>query len=129
MNIQLLQDAHVLLVEDCDDTRRMIRYLLKTEGVIRVEEAPNGVAALDLLKAKKFDVIIADWKMPRMSGIELLAQARQIPAHKSTPFLMVTSISEKENVVEAIEAGVSDYVVKPFTSELLLTKLARVLRR
>lgn len=126
---QHLQDAHILIVEDCDDTRRMIRYLLKTEGVIRVEEATNGSNALDLLKTKKFDVIVADWKMPRMSGIELLTEARKINSHKKTPFLMVTSMSETDSVMEAIEAGVSDYVVKPFTAEILINKITKVLRR
>ncbi len=116
----------VLIVDDFATMRRIIKNLLKQLGVEKMEEAEDGVKALQKLRSEKFDLVISDWNMPNMTGLELLQNVRNDPALKTLPFLMVTAEAEKENVLLAIKMGVSNYIVKPFTADVLQEKLSKI---
>jgi two-component system chemotaxis response regulator CheY len=117
----------ILIVDDFATMRKVIRNLLKQAGYENVAEAEDGMAALKLLKSTKMDFVISDWNMPNMTGIELLKAVRSDGELKAMPFLMVTAESLKENVVEAVKAGVSNYIVKPFTAEVLGEKIEKIM--
>jgi len=119
-------DLKFLVVDDFSTMRRIVRNLLKELGFTNVEEAEDGVAALQKLRAGTFDFIVSDWNMPNMTGIELLRAVRADPALKHLPMLMVTAEAKKENIVEAAQAGASGYVVKPFTAATLDEKLNKI---
>ena len=119
-------DMKVLVVDDMSTMRRIVRNILKQLGVGNVVEAENGSDALSKLKADKFDFVVSDWNMPVMAGIELLRKIRADEQLKHIPVLMVTAEGQKENLVEAIQAGVSNYVVKPFTAEIIKQKLDKI---
>jgi len=116
-----------LVVDDFSTMRRIVRNILKQLGHNDVEEAENGREALQKLKRESFDFIISDWNMPTMDGLELLRAVRADPQLKTMPFLMVTAESKQENVVEAIKSGVSNYIVKPFTADVLKGKIDKIL--
>ena len=120
------KDIQILSVDDFSTMRRIVRNLLKQLGYYNVDEAENGDAALELIREKKYGLIISDWNMPGKSGIELLREVRNDPELKDIPFLMVTAEAEKENVLEAMQAGVSNYILKPFTAKILEEKLRAV---
>jgi two-component system chemotaxis response regulator CheY len=117
----------VLVVDDYKTMVRIISNLLKQIGFQSVDEANNGVEALDKLRTRAYGLVISDWNMEPMSGIELLRQVRADVRLKGTPFIMVTAESKTENVVIAKQAGVSNYIVKPFNAETLRGKIAAVL--
>jgi two-component system chemotaxis response regulator CheY len=119
-------DMKVLVVDDMSTMRRIVRNILKQLGVGNVVEAENGSDALSKLKADKFDFVVSDWNMPVMAGLELLRKIRADEQLKHIPVLMVTAEAQKENLVEAIQAGVSNYVVKPFTAEIIKQKLDKI---
>ncbi|MFT6916044.1 MAG: DNA-binding response OmpR family regulator [Motiliproteus sp.] len=124
-----MEHARVLVVDDAAFIRDLVRktLLAKFPGM-QVEDAINGRTAQQLLKTNAYDLILCDWEMPEMSGIELLQWIRQ--QHRSTvPFVMVTSRGDKANVIQAIQAGVSDYIGKPFSSEALQAKVIKVLSK
>ena len=116
----------VLVVDDMSTMRRIIKNVLKQIGYTSVEEAPDGKEALKKLKGGGFGLVVTDWNMPVMTGLELLKAIRADAELKILPVLMVTAEAQKENIIEAIQAGVSNYVVKPFTAEALLEKLTKV---
>ena len=116
----------VLVVDDMSTMRRIIKNVLKQIGYTSVEEAPDGKEALKKLKGGGFGLVVTDWNMPVMTGLELLKAIRADAELKSLPVLMVTAEAQKENIIEAIQSGVSNYVVKPFTAEALLEKLTKV---
>ncbi len=116
----------VLVVDDFATMRRIVKNLLKQLGFEKVDEAEDGLKALQKLKAEGFDLVISDWNMPNMTGIELLQAVRSDPKLKTLPFLMVTAEADKENVLLAIKMGVSNYVVKPFTADVLQEKLKKI---
>ena len=117
----------VLVVDDFPTMRRIVRNLLKQLGFEHIDEAEDGVQALNRLRGGNFGLIISDWNMPNMEGIELLRKVRKEPEPlRDIPFLMVTAEAEKEKVIEAIKAGVDNYVVKPFTAEILQEKLEKI---
>lgn len=120
------KNIKILSVDDFSTMRRIVKNLLKQLGYHNVEEAENGEAALELIREQKFDLIISDWNMPVKTGIELLRDVRADPALKDIPFLMVTAEAEKDNVLEAMEAGVNNYILKPFTAKVLEDKLRSV---
>ena len=120
------KNIKILSVDDFSTMRRIVKNLLKPLGYHNVEEAENGEAALELIREQKFDLIISDWNMPVKTGIELLRDVRADPALKDIPFLMVTAEAEKDNVLEAMEAGVNNYILKPFTAKVLEDKLRSV---
>jgi len=118
----------IMVVDDMSTMRRIVKNLLKQLGFANVEEAENGQEALIKLKADKFGFVVSDWNMPVMSGIQLLRAIRADEALKSIPVLMVTAEAQKENIIEAVQAGVSNYVVKPFTAEILQEKMAKIFK-
>jgi two-component system chemotaxis response regulator CheY len=117
----------VLVVDDFGTMRRILKNILKEIGFTDITEAENGKAALKELKNRKYGLVLCDWNMPEMSGLDLLNAVRADEALKSTPFVMVTAEAQKECIIEAAKAGVSSYVVKPFTAETISAKLQKVL--
>ena len=123
------KNMRILVVDDFGTMRKVIRNLLRQGGYQNVTEAEDGVADLKELKSQKIDFIISDWNMPNMTGIDLLRAVRADSELSSLPFLMVTAESLKENVVEAVKAGVSNYIVKPFTAEVLSEKIEAIIEK
>jgi len=117
----------VLVVDDFATMRRILKNILKQIGFSNIAEADNGKTALAELKKEQFDLILCDWNMPEISGIELLQKIRSDDELKDTPFVMVTAEAQKDNILEAVKAGVNNYVVKPFTAETIGEKLKKVL--
>ncbi len=116
----------VLVVDDFATMRRILRNILKQIGFINISEADDGKSALNVLKKEKFDLILCDWNMPEMSGLELLNKVKSDDELKNIPFVMVTAEAQKDNIVKAVKAGVNSYVVKPFTAETISEKLQKV---
>jgi two-component system chemotaxis response regulator CheY len=116
-----------MVVDDLSMMRYIVREMLKSLQFQEVIEAENGVEALRLLDSKKVDLIVSDWHMPTMSGLELLKRVRADERLKGIPFMMVTAEAQKENVIEAIQAEVSNYVVKPFSPAVFREKLAKII--
>lgn len=117
----------ILIVDDYKTMLRIIRNLLKQLGFDNVDEATDGSAALQKLRNKDYKLVISDWNMEPMSGMQLLTEVRADNKLKDMPFIMITAESKTENVVAAKQAGVSNYIVKPFNAATLKTKLSAVL--
>jgi two-component system chemotaxis response regulator CheY len=116
----------ILIVDDFSTMRRIVRNLLKQLSFNNVDEAEDGDVALEKLKDGSYDFVITDWNMPNMTGLELLKAVRADASLKDLPVLLITAEAEKENVVLAAEAGVNDYIVKPFTGDVLQQKINRI---
>ncbi len=116
----------VLVVDDYNTMIRIIRNLLRQLGFEDVDDASDGSAALSKMQIKKYGLVISDWNMEPMTGYELLKQVRATPQLATTPFIMVTAESKTENVVAAKQAGVNNYIVKPFNADTLKTKIEAV---
>lgn len=121
------KNIKVLIVDDFATMRKVVRNLLKQVGYEDIVEAEDGVMALKALKSQKIDVIVSDWNMPNMTGLELLKAVRADADLAKTPFLMVTAEALQDNVVAAVKAGVSNYIVKPFTAEVLNDKIKKIM--
>ena len=119
-------DMKILVVDDFATMRRIVKNILKQIGYNNVDEADDGTTGLAKLKASKFDFVITDWNMPNMSGLELVKAIRADADLKDVPILMVTAEAMKENIVEAIKSGVNNYVVKPFTPEVMKEKIDKI---
>lgn len=117
----------ILVVDDFATMRKVVRNLLKQVGYEDIVEAEDGVMALRALKSQKIDVVVSDWNMPNMSGLELLKAVRADAELAKTPFLMVTAEALQDNVVAAVKAGVNNYIVKPFTAEVLNEKIKKIM--
>ena len=117
---------NILIVDDFATMRRIVRNILKQLGYTHVLEADDGTSAVEILKKEKIQFIISDWNMPQMSGIDLLKTVRSTEEWKSLPFLMVTAEGQKENILEAVKYKVSNYIVKPFTPEVLMEKINKI---
>ncbi len=125
-----MSKVSVLVVDDAPFIRDLVKKALRSQFPgIRTEDAVNGRKAQQMLARERFDLILCDWEMPEMSGLELLTWCRTQDALKSVPFIMVTSRGDKENVVQAIQAGVSDFIGKPFSNEQLTSKVRKALGR
>lgn len=125
-----MSKVSVLVVDDAPFIRDLIKKGLRSQFPgIRIEDAVNGRKAQQMLDRDSFDLILCDWEMPEMSGLELLTWCRAQDKLKTTPFIMVTSRGDKENVVQAIQSGVSDFIGKPFSNEQLTTKVRKALGR
>jgi two-component system, chemotaxis family, chemotaxis protein CheY len=122
-------DTKFLIVDDFATMRRIIRNLLRQLGYNNIEEAEDGAVGLRKLQSQEVDFVICDWNMPNMTGIELLREIRSDDALKELPFLMVTAEAIKENIIEAVKAGVSNYIVKPFTADVLQEKIEAILKK
>ena len=116
----------VLVVDDFATMRRIVKGVLKQLGFSDIIEAEDGQLALKELQKEKVGLIVSDWNMPNMTGLDLLKAVRADANLKDTPFLMVTAEGQKENVVQAVQAGVSNYIVKPFTPETFSAKLEKI---
>jgi two-component system chemotaxis response regulator CheY len=121
-------EMDVLIVDDASAMRRIVRGLLRELGFKNMREAENGQMALDELKKKKADFVVSDWNMPVMTGIDMLRAIRADEQLKAIPVLMVTAEAQQKNLVEAVQAGVSNYIVKPFTAETMQEKLAKIFK-
>jgi two-component system chemotaxis response regulator CheY len=117
-----------LVVDDFSTMRRIVKNLLQELGYQDIQEADDGKTAWPMLKNGNFDFLITDWNMPLMPGLELLKAIRADERLKSLPVLMVTAEAKREQIVEAAQAGVSGYVVKPFTADILKQKLEKILQ-
>lgn len=123
------KNIKILVVDDFATMRKVIKNLLKQVGYENNVEAEDGVLALRVLKSQKIDLVISDWNMPNMTGLELLKAVRADEDLKTTPFLMVTAEALQDNVIAAVKAGVSNYIVKPFTAEVLNEKITKILEK
>ncbi len=121
-----IEDTKFLVVDDFSTMRRIVRNLLKELGFVNVQEAEDGVDALNKLRNDPFDFVVTDWNMPNMTGIELLRHIRSDAALKHLPVLMVTAEAKKENIIEAAKTGASGYIVKPFTAATLDEKMKKI---
>ena len=117
----------ILVVDDYATMRRIVRNLLSQIGHLDVEEAGDGIVALQKLRETQFGLVISDWNMEPMTGLQLLKEVRADNKLNATPFIMVTAESKTENVIAAKQAGVNNYIVKPFNADTLKQKIASVL--
>lgn len=123
------KNTKFLVVDDFPTMRRIVKNLLADLGYNNVVEADDGQTALPVLKGGDIEFVVTDWNMPGMTGIELLKAIRSDAATASLPVLMVTAEASKEQIVEAAQAGVNGYIIKPFTAETLKEKLDRIIAR
>lgn len=119
-------NMRVLIVDDFSTMRRIVRNILRQIGLNNVVEADDGTTAWDVLNREKIDFIVSDWNMPKMTGIELLRKVRSSEQFAEIPFLMVTAEAQQENIIEAAQAKVSNYIVKPFTADTLQQKIDKI---
>ncbi|MDC8447847.1 MAG: chemotaxis response regulator CheY [Nitrospira sp.] len=118
----------ILVVDDMVTMRRIVKNILKQLGFANVEEAENGQEALQKLRADSYGFVVSDWNMPVMTGIDMLRAIRADEKLKTISVLMVTAEAQQSNLVEAVQAGVSNYIVKPFTAETLQEKIAKIFK-
>ena len=123
------KEMKILIVDDFSTMRRIIKNLLRDLGFTNTSEADDGQTALPMLQTGKFDFLVTDWNMPGMQGIDLLKAVRSDPELVSLPVLMVTAESKRDQIVEAAQAGVNGYVVKPFTAQTLKEKIDKIFER
>jgi two-component system chemotaxis response regulator CheY len=126
---ELNKNMKILIVDDFSTMRRIIKNLLRDLGFSNTYEADDGVTALPMLKNGDFDFLVTDWNMPGMSGIDLLRAVRADEKLRSMPVLMVTAEAKRDQIIEAAQAGVNGYVVKPFTAQALQEKIAKIFER
>lgn len=121
----------ILVVDDFSTMRRIVRNLLVELGFTNtlIQEADDGNSALAMLRAQPFDMVVTDWNMPNMTGIDLLRAIRAEPAWKGLPVLMVTAENNRDQIITAAQAGVNGYIVKPFTAATLQEKLTKIFER
>ncbi len=120
------KDITILVIDDFSTMRRIVKNMLRQLNYNNILEADDGSTAVSILQSKKVDLIISDWNMPKMTGIELLRYVRQTESIKDTPFILVTAEAQQDNIIEAAKAKVSNYIVKPFTAETLSEKIEKV---
>ncbi|MFA6230087.1 MAG: chemotaxis response regulator CheY [Rhodanobacter sp.] len=125
------KNMKILVVDDFSTMRRIVRNLLVELGFsgALIQEADDGESALTMLRAQSFDLVVTDWNMPNMTGIELLRAIRAEAALKTMPVLMVTAENNRDQIIAAAQAGVNGYVVKPFTAVTLKEKLTKIFER
>ncbi|OIQ93720.1 chemotaxis protein CheY [mine drainage metagenome] len=122
------KNMHILIVDDYKTMLRIIRNLLRQLGFVNIDEATDGAMALSMMRSgANYGLVISDWNMEPMTGLQLLREVRSDAKLKPIPFIMVTAESKSENVIAAKEAGVSNYIVKPFNAETLKAKMVSVL--
>ncbi|MBC6907133.1 chemotaxis protein CheY [Saccharophagus sp. K07] len=123
------KNMKILIVDDFSTMRRIIKNLLRDLGFTNTQEADDGTTALPMLRNGDFDFLVTDWNMPGMSGIDLLRHVRADPKLASLPVLMVTAEAKRDQIIEAAQAGVNGYVVKPFTAQVLKEKIDKIFER
>jgi two-component system chemotaxis response regulator CheY len=120
------KNMKILVVDDFSTMRRIVKNILRQLNFANIIEADDGSTALETLQREKIDLVVSDWNMPKMTGLELLKAVRSDDALKHIPFLMVTAEAQQENIIEAVKSGVSNYIVKPFTAETLSQKINQI---
>jgi len=125
----LNKNIKILIVDDFSTMRRIIKNLLRDLGFTNTAEADDGTTALPMLQSGSFELLVTDWNMPGMQGIDLLKAVRADPKLAHLPVLMVTAEQKKEQIIEAAKAGVNGYIVKPFTAQTLKEKLEKIFER
>lgn len=125
------KDMRILVVDDMSTMRKIISKTLKNMGFTNIEEADDGATAWPMVEKsiefkQPYHFIISDWNMPKMTGIDFLKKVRETSEYKKLPFLMVTAEAEQKNVITAVQAGVSNYIVKPFTPDSLAEKIKKL---
>ncbi|WP_297526417.1 chemotaxis response regulator CheY [Thiohalobacter sp.] len=123
------KNMKILIVDDFSTMRRIIKNLLRDLGFNNTQEADDGTTALPMLQAGGFDFLVTDWNMPGMTGLDLLKAVRADPKLSSLPVLMVTAEAKKDQIIEAAQAGVNGYIVKPFTAQTLKEKIDKIFER
>lgn len=123
------KNMKILIVDDFSTMRRIIKNLLRDLGFTNTAEADDGSTALPMLRSGDFDFLVTDWNMPQMSGLDLLKEVRADERLKSMPVLMVTAEAKRDQIIEAAQAGVNGYVVKPFTAQVLQDKIEKIFER
>ncbi|MFL0808949.1 MAG: chemotaxis response regulator CheY [Agarilytica sp.] len=123
------KNMKILIVDDFSTMRRIIKNLLRDLGFTNTQEADDGSTALPMLKSGDFDFLVTDWNMPGMTGIDLLKEVRSDGKLASLPVLMVTAEAKRDQIIEAAQAGVNGYVVKPFTAQVLKEKIDKIFER
>jgi two-component system chemotaxis response regulator CheY len=129
LEVALDKNMKILIVDDFSTMRRIIKNLLRDLGFTNTHEADDGSTALPILKSGDFDFLVTDWNMPGMSGIDLLKEVRADAKLAPLPVLMVTAEAKRDQIIEAAQAGVSGYVVKPFTAQVLKEKIDKIFER
>jgi len=123
------KNIKILIVDDFSTMRRIIKNLLRDLGYNNTSEADDGLTALPMLQSSNFDLLITDWNMPGMQGIDLLRAVRADTRLSTLPVMMVTAEQKREQIIEAAKAGVNGYIVKPFTAQTLKEKLEKIFER
>lgn len=123
------KQMRILVVDDFSTMRRIIKNILRQLGFSNMVEADDGTTAWEILNKDKIDFIVSDWNMPKMTGIELLRKVRSSEEFADMPFLMVTAEAQQENIIEAVQAKVSNYIVKPFTADTLGQKIDKIFEK
>ncbi|AHC37090.1 histidine kinase [Pseudomonas fluorescens] len=123
------KNMKILIVDDFSTMRRIIKNLLRDLGFTNTVEADDGLTAIPILNSGSIDFLVTDWNMPGMTGIDLLRHVRADEKLRSLPVLMVTAEAKREQIIEAAQAGVNGYVVKPFTAQALKEKIEKIFER
>ncbi len=123
------KSMRVLVVDDFSTMRRIVKNILRQLGFTNIVEADDGSTAWEVLNKDRIDFIVSDWNMPELPGIDLLRKVRASEEFKDIPFLMVTAEGLQENIIEAVQAKVSNYIVKPFTAETLGQKIDKIFEK
>jgi len=129
MEVALDKNMKILIVDDFSTMRRIIKNLLRDLGFNNTQEADDGLTALPMLQSGDFEFLVTDWNMPGMAGIDLLKKVRADDNLSGLPVLMVTAESKRDQIVEAAQAGVNGYIVKPFTAQTLKEKIDKIWER
>jgi two-component system, chemotaxis family, chemotaxis protein CheY len=129
VEVALDKNMKILIVDDFSTMRRIIKNLLRDLGFSNTHEADDGVTALPMLKSGDFQFLVTDWNMPGMTGIDLLKAVRADEKLHTLPVLMVTAEAKRDQIIEAAQAGVNGYVVKPFTAQALKEKIEKIFDR
>lgn len=123
------RDIKILVVDDFSTMRRIVKNLLKELGFSHFDEADDGATAWPMVQTGKYDFIVSDWNMPQMTGLQLLKNVRADAKLKETPFLLITAEAKRSQILEAAQAGVDGYIVKPFTAATLNEKIQKIFQR
>lgn len=126
---QIDRNMNILVVDDFSTMRRIVKNLLKELGFSKFDEADDGATAWPMVQSGKYDFIVSDWNMPQMTGIDLLRHVRKTPKLEETPFLLITAEAKRSQILEAAQAGVDGYIVKPFTAATLNGKIQKIFER
>ena len=127
--MQIDRNMKILVVDDFSTMRRIVKNLLKELGFSKFDEADDGATAWPMIQNGQYDFIVSDWNMPEMSGLDLLKNVRADEKLKSTPFLLISAEAKRSQILEAAEAGVDGYIVKPFTAATLNAKIEKIFER